>query len=71
MRIALSLHDALYGQDYDHIIGTSERGSSLSEFELPAVQNRFVPLACNFRSVVLNMLGIFPLHFFIENVLTK
>ncbi|VDN27996.1 unnamed protein product, partial [Gongylonema pulchrum] len=35
VRIALSLHDALYGEEYDVIIGTSERGKPLSEFQLP------------------------------------
>uniref|UniRef100_A0A915PBD8 Uncharacterized protein n=1 Tax=Setaria digitata TaxID=48799 RepID=A0A915PBD8_9BILA len=36
VRVALSLHDALNAEEYDVIIGTSERGKPASKFELPA-----------------------------------
>lgn len=35
VRIALSLHDALNSEKYDIIIGTSERGKSVQEFQMP------------------------------------
>ncbi|VDK67908.1 unnamed protein product [Litomosoides sigmodontis] len=35
VRIALSLHDALNAEQYDVIIGTSERGKPVSKFEMP------------------------------------
>uniref|UniRef100_A0A8R1Y2A5 Uncharacterized protein n=2 Tax=Onchocerca TaxID=6281 RepID=A0A8R1Y2A5_ONCVO len=35
VRIALSLHDALNAEEYDIIIGTSERGKPVNRFEMP------------------------------------
>ncbi|EJW75865.1 D2Wsu81e protein [Wuchereria bancrofti] len=35
VRLALSLYDALNAEEYDVIIGTSERGKPVSKFEMP------------------------------------
>lgn len=40
VRIALSLHDALNAEEYDIIIGTSERGKPVNRFEMPLSEKK-------------------------------
>ncbi|VDK48479.1 unnamed protein product, partial [Gongylonema pulchrum] len=64
VRIALSLHDALYGEEYDVIIGTSERGKPLNEFQLPLSEKKLAEI--NFSRILVVFGGLEGLEAAVE-----